>query len=65
MSIQLGRAPSQDGGSESGYDSIGSSVQSLQTIYFSPPHLKYINAQLQELEPEGKIQTALLVWSLF
>jgi phosphoadenosine phosphosulfate reductase len=56
MSIQLRKSLSQDtnNDAESGYDSVGSnSVASLQTIYFTPPHLKYINAQLQELEPEG------------
>lgn len=48
-------------GTESGYDSAGStSVASLQTIYFTPPHLKYINAQLAELEPEAILQWCLL-----
>ena len=56
MSTQLSRSPSQAGSAcaESGYDSAGSnSIASLQTIYFTTPHLKFINAQLQELEPEG------------
>lgn len=62
MSIQLRHSLSQDqDGTESGYDSAGStSVASLQTIYFTPPHLKYINAQLAELEPEAILQWCLL-----
>ena len=55
MSTQLRHTLSQDTDVESGYSSAGcNSVASLQTIYFTPPHLKYINAQLQELEPESK-----------
>lgn len=43
--------------SESGYASGASSQESLPEVYFSQPHLKFINSQLQKLEPEG-------VWSL-
>jgi phosphoadenosine phosphosulfate reductase len=40
--------------SESGYDSTtSSSSESLPEIYFTPRQLKYINSQLQELEPQG------------
>jgi phosphoadenosine phosphosulfate reductase len=38
---------------ESGYASGDSSHESLVEIYFSKPHLKFINAQLQKLEPQG------------
>ena len=38
---------------DSGYSTaIGSGH--LPEVYFSPPHLKFINAQLKDLEPEGK-----------
>jgi phosphoadenosine phosphosulfate reductase len=38
---------------ESGYASGASSQESLPEVYFTKPHLKYINSQLQKLEPEG------------
>lgn len=38
---------------ESGYASGSSSHESLPDIYFSKPHLKFLNAQLQKLEPQG------------
>ncbi|KAF2275074.1 Phosphoadenosine phosphosulfate reductase thioredoxin [Westerdykella ornata] len=37
---------------ESGYASASSSTESLPEVYFSKAHLKYLNAQLQKLEPE-------------
>jgi len=37
---------------ESGYASGASSQDSLPEVYFSKPHLKFINAQLQKLEPQ-------------
>lgn len=37
---------------ESGYASGSSSQDSLPDIYFSKPHLKFINSQLQKLEPQ-------------
>ncbi|KAH7381544.1 phosphoadenosine phosphosulfate reductase [Pyrenochaeta sp. MPI-SDFR-AT-0127] len=37
---------------ESGYVSAASSEASLTEVYFSKPHLKFINAQLQKLEPQ-------------
>lgn len=40
-------------GSESGYASGSSSEDSLPEVIFTKPHLKYLNAQLQHLEPEG------------
>ncbi|TGZ78021.1 Phosphoadenosine phosphosulfate reductase thioredoxin [Ascodesmis nigricans] len=50
---------------ESGYESNGSnsnssSVESLQTIYFTAPHLKHINRQLANLEPQE-----ILRWCIF
>lgn len=39
---------------ESGYASGESSHESLVEVYFSKPHLKFINAQLQKLEPQGE-----------
>jgi hypothetical protein len=38
---------------ESGYASATSSQDGLTEVYFSKPHLKFINAQLQQLEPQG------------
>jgi phosphoadenosine phosphosulfate reductase len=38
---------------ESGYASATSSQDSLPDVYFSKPHLKFINAQLEKLEPQG------------
>lgn len=37
---------------ESGYASGASSQDSLPEVYFSKPHLKFLNAQLQKLEPQ-------------
>jgi len=37
---------------ESGYASGASSQDSLPDVYFSKPHLKFLNQQLQQLEPE-------------
>ncbi|KAF1995793.1 phosphoadenosine phosphosulfate reductase [Amniculicola lignicola CBS 123094] len=37
---------------ESGYASGASSQDSFPEVYFSKPHLKFINAQLQNLEPQ-------------
>lgn len=44
------RSTSSNGDAESGYAS-GSSTASLPDVYFTRPHLKYINAQLSKLEP--------------
>jgi phosphoadenosine phosphosulfate reductase len=38
---------------ESGYASASSSEESLTEVFFTKPHLKYLNKQLQNLEPEG------------
>ncbi|OCK79511.1 phosphoadenosine phosphosulfate reductase [Lepidopterella palustris CBS 459.81] len=37
---------------ESGYASGASSEPSLPDVYFSKPHLKFLNSQLQKLEPD-------------
>jgi phosphoadenosine phosphosulfate reductase len=42
------------GSEESGYASATSSQDGLAEVYFSKPHLKFINAQLQKLEPQGE-----------
>jgi hypothetical protein len=39
---------------ESGYASADSSKETLNDIYFTKPHLQFLNKQLQELEPQGK-----------
>lgn len=44
------RSTSSERDAESGYAS-GSSIGSLPDVYFTRPHLKYINAQLSKLEP--------------
>lgn len=38
---------------ESGYASAGSSEASTPDIYFTKPHLQFLNRQLQNLEPQG------------
>jgi hypothetical protein len=48
------RAQSPSIRSESGYASGSSSQDSLPEVYFSKPHLKFLNAQLQKLEPQGE-----------
>jgi hypothetical protein len=46
--------PPLDRDDESGYASGGSSVSSLPEVYFTKAHLKFLNRQLQTLEPQGK-----------
>jgi hypothetical protein len=38
---------------ESGYASGSSSEHNVTEVYFTEPHLKFLNQQLQKLEPEG------------
>ncbi|KAJ4323386.1 3'-phosphoadenylsulfate reductase [Neodidymelliopsis sp. IMI 364377] len=56
MSSQLfekeARAQSPTIREESGYASAASSQDSLPEVFFSKPHLKFLNAQLQKLEPQ-------------
>jgi phosphoadenosine phosphosulfate reductase len=40
---------------ESGYASGTSSESSIPEIFFSKPHLEFLNRQLQFLEPEGTV----------
>ena len=46
-----------DGGAEyeSGYASGTSSEADLADIYFTKPHLAFLNRQLQNLEPQGTV----------
>ena len=46
-----------DGGREceSGYASGTSSEADLPDIYFTKPHLAFLNRQLQNLEPQGTV----------
>ncbi|CAK1359209.1 Phosphoadenosine phosphosulfate reductase [Cercospora beticola] len=46
------RERSNSSDQESGYASGGSSSPSLPEVYFTRPHLKFINAQLSKLEPQ-------------
>jgi phosphoadenosine phosphosulfate reductase len=46
--------------SESGYDSPGSSSVEFPEIYFSRSHLKYLNEQLQKLEPEEILRWCMI-----
>lgn len=57
------RSFSQDG--ESGYASPGSSTGGLPEIYFSRPHLKYLNEQLANLEPQGKIKSFTMTFFVY
>nr|POF14295.1 phosphoadenosine phosphosulfate reductase [Quercus suber] len=52
------RSPSSDEAYESGYAS-GSSTATLPDVYFTRPHLKFINAQLAKLEPQDVIRWCL------
>lgn len=45
---------SVDSDCESGYASADSSTESLHEVFFTKPHLKFLNNQLQQLPPEGK-----------
>lgn len=52
------RSSSSDHEPESGYAS-GSSTASLPDVYFTRPHLKFINQQLAKLEPQDVIRWCL------
>ena len=53
---------------ESGYVSGSGSEASLPELYFTKPHLQFLNRQLQNLEPQGKVilrpcqEPLLMVW---
>ena len=38
---------------ESGYASASSSDSSIPDVFFTKPHLTFLNRQLQNLEPQG------------
>ncbi len=46
---------------ESGYVSGSSSSADLPEIYFTKPHLVFLNRQLQNLEPQGRIPPCQLI----
>jgi len=46
---------------ESGYASGESNHESLPEIFFSKPHLKFLNSQLQKLDPQGPHYFHILV----
>ncbi|KAF8477017.1 Phosphoadenosine phosphosulfate reductase family-domain-containing protein [Kalaharituber pfeilii] len=48
-----------DKAQDSGY-STASGSQTLPEVYFSPPHLKYINSKLKDLEPEDILKWCLI-----
>lgn len=51
-SPELGRTTSQED-IESGYASASSENGGFTELYFTKPHLKFLNKQLNQLEPEG------------
>jgi phosphoadenosine phosphosulfate reductase len=46
--------PASNSDVESGYASASPSEESLTEIFFTKPHLRYLNKQLKELEPQGE-----------
>jgi phosphoadenosine phosphosulfate reductase len=54
------RAQSPSLREESGYASAASSADSLPEVIFSKPHLKFLNTQLQKLEPQGELRCSRL-----
>jgi hypothetical protein len=49
---------------ESGYVSGSNSEESLPDILFTKPHLKYLNEQLRNLEPQGTGDAGFGLWPL-
>lgn len=49
---------------ESGYASASSSEESIPDVFFTKPHLTFLNRQLQNLEPPGKMTSTSLEASL-
>ena len=45
--------PPMDRDEESGYASASSSDSSFPDVFFTKPHLTFLNRQLQNLEPQG------------
>lgn len=51
------RSPSSDASAESGYSSgSSSSADSLPDVYFTKPHLKFLNRQLSQLDPRDVLK---------
>ena len=46
---------------ESGYASGSSSEASIPEVFFTKPHLTFLNRQLQNLEPQGQLRNTLKV----
>jgi len=46
--------PPMDRDEESGYASASSSDSSVPDVFFTKPHLTFLNRQLQHLEPQGE-----------
>lgn len=49
---------------ESGYASASSSEESIPDVFFTKPHLTFLNRQLQNLEPPGNMTSTSLEASL-
>ena len=47
--------PPLHGDDESGYASGSSSEASILDVFFTKPHLRFLNRQLQNLEPQGML----------
>jgi phosphoadenosine phosphosulfate reductase len=65
--FNMGRRLSDDesipnGSTESGYASASSSSPSIPEVYFTKPHLKYINKKLSTATPQEILQWALLTF---
>jgi len=60
MSSPVDTDYSINGDNESGYASADSHYESLPDIYFTRPHLKFINQQLSQLEPEDILKWCLI-----
>ncbi|KAK6434072.1 3'-phosphoadenylsulfate reductase [Oleoguttula sp. CCFEE 5521] len=58
MAFRQRSSSSDRDGAESGYAS-GSSTASLPDVYFTRPHLKFVNAQLNRLEPQEVLKWCL------
>jgi phosphoadenosine phosphosulfate reductase len=60
MSSQVDLETSSHGDAESGYVSADSQYESLPDIYFTKPHLKFLNQQLNQLEPKDILKWCLV-----
>lgn len=65
MSSEFGADGAPVPGAESGYVSSGSSRASTPEIYFTTPHLTFLNRQLQNLEPQRKSSVLCLSGGAF